>query len=82
MFGPSRRVSRRTARRTSRRMYRRQAMFDSMGPDPGYDEYDAGPPPAPEPDVATELTKLAALRDQGVLTDAEFEAKKKQMLGI
>ena len=28
-----------------------------------------------------ELTKLAALRDQGILTDAEFEAQKARILG-
>jgi hypothetical protein len=30
---------------------------------------------------ADELTKLAALRDQGVLTDAEFDAEKQKILG-
>lgn len=79
MFGPSRRVARRTARRTSRR----QAYFqDSMSG--GYDE--PAPPPAPaapaEPDYAAELQKLASLRDQGIIDDAEFDAKKKQILGI
>lgn len=43
-------------------------------------------PPAPEapaePDYAAELEKLAQLRAQGILTDEEFEAKKKQILGI
>lgn len=32
--------------------------------------------------VATEIEKLAALRDQGVLTDAEFEAAKQKALGL
>ena len=32
------------------------------------------------PSLADELAKLAALRDQGVLTDAEFETKKAQLL--
>ena len=31
--------------------------------------------------AAEELTKLAALHDQGVLTDAEFEAQKQKLLG-
>ena len=43
-------------------------------------------PPAPEapaePDYAAELEKLAQLKAQGILTDEEFEAKKKQVLGI
>lgn len=79
MFGPSRRVARRTARRTSRRQAYLQ---DSMSG--GYEE--PAPPPAPaapaEPDYAAELQKLASLRDQGIINDAEFDAKKKQILGI
>ena len=38
--------------------------------------------PAAGPDYATELAKLAQLRDQGVITAEDFEAKKKQILGI
>ena len=30
----------------------------------------------------SDLTKLAQLRDQGVITAEDFEAKKKQILGI
>lgn len=32
--------------------------------------------------MSDEIQKLAALRDQGILTDEEFTAKKRQMLGI
>jgi membrane protease subunit (stomatin/prohibitin family) len=35
-----------------------------------------------EPDYTAELHQLAQLRSQGILTDEEFEAKKKQILGI
>jgi hypothetical protein len=79
MFGPSRRVARRTARRTTRRqMYMQDAMSGGYDePEPQY----AAPPPA-EPDYAAELQKLATLKDQGIIDDAEFEAKKKQILGI
>ena len=46
----------------------------------------APPPPAApapaEPDYASELERLAKLRDEGVITAADFEAKKKQLLGI
>jgi len=35
-----------------------------------------------EPDYAAELEKLAQLKNQGILSDEEFEAKKKQILGI
>ena len=47
------------------------------------------PPPAPvaaavpeEPAYMAELTQLAQLRDQGILSPEEFEAKKKQVLGL
>jgi Short C-terminal domain len=76
MFGPSRRVARRTARRTSRRQ---MAMYD----EPAYDEPAAAPPPAPaEPDLAGQLQELAKLKEQGILTEEEFQAKKKQILDI
>ena len=37
---------------------------------------------AAEPDDMDELTQLAQLRDQGILTPEEFEAKKKHVLGL
>ena len=43
----------------------------------------AAPAAAPaEPEYMGELERLSQLRDQGILTDEEFEAKKKQILGI
>jgi membrane protease subunit (stomatin/prohibitin family) len=41
----------------------------------------AAPAPA-APDYGAELEKLAKLRDEGVITADDFEAKKKQLLGI
>ncbi len=40
------------------------------------------PAAAPEPEYVGELERLSQLRDQGILSDEEFEAKKKQILGI
>ena len=79
MFGPSRRVARRTARRTTRRQ---MAFQDQMSG--GYDEPEPqyAPPAAAEPDYAAELQKLASLRDQGIISSEDFEAKKRQILGI
>ena len=37
---------------------------------------------AAEPDYTAELQQLAQLKNQGILTEEEFEAKKKQILGI
>ena len=48
-----------------------------------YDQQMAAQQAAPaEPDYAAELEKLAQLKNQGILSDEEFEAKKKQILGI
>jgi hypothetical protein len=38
-------------------------------------------PAAPQGDVVAQLTQLAALKDQGVLTEAEFAAQKAKLLG-
>jgi hypothetical protein len=60
-------------------------MNDSGG---GYDEPAPAPAPAAAPaapaapDYAEELQKLAELKAAGVINDEEFEAKKKQILGI
>ena len=50
---------------------------------------DPATPPAPAPapvsdssDYVAELEKLASLRDSGILTDEEFDAKKRQILGL
>jgi len=47
----------------------------------------AAAPPAPSApagsgDYMAELEKLASLRDAGILTDEEFNAKKAQILGL
>jgi membrane protease subunit (stomatin/prohibitin family) len=44
----------------------------------------AAPAPAPAaaaPDPIAQLTQLAALKDSGALTEAEFEAEKAKILG-
>jgi hypothetical protein len=81
MFGPSRRVARRTSRRVSRRQ---QAMAPpepeyAPPPEPAY-----APPPAEpaQPAYVAELEQLGRLKEQGLITDDEYEAKKKQILGI
>jgi hypothetical protein len=71
-------VARRTARRTARRQ---QFLFSDRGDEGGYDEPEPQAAPA-QPDYTQELQDLAKLREQGILTDEEFEAKKKQILGI
>lgn len=36
--------------------------------------------PGPRPDLAQQLRQLADLRDQGILTDAEFQTQKARLL--
>jgi len=45
--------------------------------------YAAPAPAAPaEPDYAAELQQLAQLKNQGIISEEELEAKNKQILGI
>ena len=55
---------------------RRDASDVEVGTEP------ATAPAAASPSPADELAKLAELRNQGVLTDAEFEAQKQKILGL
>jgi Short C-terminal domain len=70
---PARRVARRTSRRTSRRMADSQTSQQAAPP--------PAAAPAPQDDMA-QIQQLATMKDQGLLTEEEFQAKKKQILGI
>ena len=48
---------------------------------PEYAPAPAPAPAAPAADPIAQLTQLAALRDSGALTEAEFEAQKAKILG-
>jgi hypothetical protein len=66
--------------RVARRQQNRWAQQEAQAAPP--QEYYA-PPPAAEPDTPDpieQLTQLAALKDQGVLTEAEFAAQKARIL--
>jgi hypothetical protein len=43
---------------------------------------DPVPPQPAEPDYLEELERLAGLKDRGIISEQEFEAKKKQLLGL
>ena len=82
----SNRVSRRQANRWAAQEAPPQQATYAAQPEPQYYE---PPPPAPAapaapaaPDYAAELEKLAQLKAQGVISEEEFEAKKKQVLGL
>lgn len=75
--------------RVSRRQAGRWAQQEQPYPDQqAYAEQQAyqAPPPPPQPaptdsgDMIEQLTRLAALKDQGVLTDVEFSAQKARLL--
>jgi Short C-terminal domain len=81
--GVAGRVQRRQAERFAERdagiaAEREQAYAQQTGPPPAQ----PAPAPAAEPDYTAELEKLAKLRDEGVISADDFEAKKKQLLGI
>lgn len=56
----------------------------ASAPPPELDEAQptAAPEGAGDESYLDELEKLAGLRDRGIITDEEFEAKKKQLLGL
>lgn len=65
--------------RVQRRQQQRWAAQDQAA----YAQEAPAPQAAPsEPDYTAELEKLAKLRDEGVISAEDFEAKKKQLLGI
>jgi hypothetical protein len=48
---------------------------------PGMGQVPGATPAQPQADSVEQLEKLAALKEKGVLTDAEFEAEKAKILG-
>jgi transcription initiation factor TFIID subunit TAF12 len=80
----SNRVSRRQANRWSQQS---EAQYYEQQPQQAqyYQQPQYAPPPEPAPaaaasDPIAQLRELAELRNQGVLTDAEFEAQKAKIL--
>ena len=78
--------------RTASRMQRRRSWmesklgmrqdFDRKEEEPAEAAAPTAPSAAPEPAYVAELERLGQLRDQGIVSQEEFEAKKKQLLGI
>ena len=64
--------------RVARRQQNKYAQEEQAAPAPAA----AAPAEAAEPDYMAELEQLAQLRDQGIISPEEFEAKKKQILGL
>ena len=75
----SNRVSRRQAGRWAEQD---QAAYEQQQPQQQQPVYAAPPPPAAASmdDKLAQLKDLAALKEQGILTDSEFEAQKARIL--
>jgi|SRR5215207_5501588 hypothetical protein len=89
--GAQRRGARQTYRTMARMQRRRSFVQSRLGTKEDFSSREepaaaaaAAPAPAaaPEPEYVGELERLAQLRDQGIITNEDFEAKKKQLLGI
>ena len=83
-----------TATAVSNRVSRRQARRWGYMDEPQQQQYEqppqqyapppqqyAPPPPQEEEDPIAKLREYAKLRDDGILTDEEFEAQKRKLLG-
>jgi len=78
-----------TATAVSNRVSRRQGQRWAQQEAPAYAEPEptyaapapAAPAPAPAADPIGQLKELAALKEQGILTDEEFAAQKAKILG-
>jgi hypothetical protein len=61
---------------------------DARTPEPEATEAPAEQAPPPQttepaaPDLGAQLEQLAKLKEQGLISEADYEAKKKQILGI
>lgn len=77
--GTAQAVGGRVAHRQQER-YAQEAAQQAAPPPP--EPVAAQQPPAAVDPVVAQLQQLAALRDQGILTEEEFAAKKAQVLGI
>jgi hypothetical protein len=78
----SNRVSRRQASRWQQQEYAEQQQAYAQQPPPAYAPAPEAAPPPAGADMSAELERLAALRNQGVLTDDEFAAAKAKLLGL
>ena len=86
----SNRVSRRQANRWTQQSEAQayeQQQYQQYQPPPQYVQpppqyVQPAPPPPAAPDPIQQLKQLAELKNQGILTDAEFEAQKARVLSM
>jgi hypothetical protein len=72
----SNRVSRRQANRWAQQGGGQEQYYEEPPPAPVYAQ-----PAEPEQDPIAQLRELAKLRDDGILTEEEFAAEKRKILG-
>ena len=86
--GADRMQARQTYRTMSRMQRRRSFVQSKLGTREDFSREEPaettapGPSATAEPEYVGELERLAQLREQGILSEEEFKAKKKQILGI
>ena len=72
-----------TATHVSNNVSRRQAQrWAAEEPQPQQQYQEAPAPAAPAVDPYVELEKLGKLKEEGLITQEEFDAKKTQLLGL
>ena len=75
-------VSNRVSRRQAQRWERQGSYPYDQPQQPAYAEPEPSyAPPEPAPDPIAQLRELAALKDQGILTEQEFADQKAKILG-
>lgn len=78
-------VSGRVARRQQEKYAGQDAQYvqqQAAAAEQGFEQAAAAPSAPAEPDYMAELEQLAQLKERGILSEDEFEAKKKQILGL
>jgi len=71
-----------TANAVSNKQHQKYAAQNAANEEQAAPVQEAAPAAAPADDLTAQLEALAKLRDQGILTEDEFSAKKAQILGI
>lgn len=71
-----------TAGRVAHRQQQKFAAQQAAEAPPAAEPIPAASEQAAEPEYMSELRQLASLHQEGILTDAEFDAKKQEILGV
>jgi len=71
-----------TANAVSNKQQQKYAAQNAASAEQAAPVQEAAPAATPADDLTAQLEALAKLRDQGILTEDEFSAKKAQILGI